>query len=122
QTEYLGIIRNSAQSLLTLINDILDFSKIDAGKLDLERIDFSLRQVVADSLRLLAPRASAKGLKLESRIAPETPDLLVGDPGRLRQILMNLAGNALKFTDQGEIVVQATLNRLLETEAVRQFS
>jgi signal transduction histidine kinase/ActR/RegA family two-component response regulator len=122
QTDFLGIIRSSALSLLTLINDILDFSKIEAGKLNLERIDFSLRQAMADSIRGLAQRASEKGLKLECRIAPETPDLLVGDPSRLRQILLNLIGNAVKFTDQGEIVAQVITSRLGSSDAVLQFS
>src|SRR5713226_8071174 len=110
QQDFLGIIRNSALSLLTLINDILDFSKIEAGKLDLERIDFSLRQAVSDSLRTLAQRASEKGVKLIYRIALEAPELLVGDPTRLRQILVNLVGNAVKFTDKGEIVVQVIVS------------
>jgi signal transduction histidine kinase/ActR/RegA family two-component response regulator len=122
QQDFLGIIRSSALSLLTLINDILDFSKIEAGKLSLERIDFSLRQTVADSLRELSQRSSEKGLKLECRIAPETPDLLVGDPGRLRQILLNLVANAVKFTEKGEIVVQVIVSRLADGEAVLQFS
>jgi len=122
QQDFLGIIRNSALSLLTLINDILDFSKIEAGKLDLERVDFSLRQAVADSLRALTQRALEKGLKLECSIAPEAPELLVGDPGRLRQILLNLAANAVKFTDHGEILVRVVVNRLGETDATLQFS
>ena len=124
QRDFLGIIRDSALSLLTLINDILDFSKIEAGKLDLERMDFSLRQTVADALREPIQRAAEKGLKLECRIAPEAPELLVGDAGRLRQILLNLAGNAVKFTDRGEIAVDVNVNRLGETDAtlhVRRF-
>ena len=122
QREYLGIIRNSALSLLTLINDILDFSKIEAGKLDLERIDFSLRDVLADALKPFVHRAAAKGLKLDCRIAPNAPPLLVGDPGRLRQILMNLADNAVKFTDEGEIIVQAVVGEFGEDEVTLLFS
>jgi len=122
QKEYLGIIRSSALSLLTLINDILDFSKIEAGKLTLEHIDFSLRQAVADALRPLVQRVSEKGLKLETRIGPEVPDLLLGDPGRLRQILMNLVGNAVKFTDKGEIVVKVIAGQIRAGYAFLQFS
>jgi CheY-like chemotaxis protein len=122
QKEYLGIIRNSALSLLTLINDILDFSKIEAGKLDLEHIDFSLRDVLSSSLKPFAQRAAAKRLKLDCRIAPETPQLLVGDPGRLRQILVNLVDNALKFTDKGEIVVQVVVSQLSDCKATLLFS
>jgi signal transduction histidine kinase len=122
QKEYLGIIRNSALSLLTLINDILDFSKIEAGKLDLERIDFSLRDVLADALKPFMHRAIGKGLKLECRIAPDAPPLLVGDPGRLRQILMNLVDNAVKFTAEGEIIVQAVVGESGEEETTLLFS
>jgi signal transduction histidine kinase/ActR/RegA family two-component response regulator len=122
QREYLGIIRNSSLSLLTLINDILDFSKIEAGKLDLERVDFSLRDLLNHSLRALALRASEKGLNLEVRVAPEAPDLLVGDPGRLRQILVNLVGNAVKFTTHGKIIVQVVVDGLVDDEAVLLFS
>jgi signal transduction histidine kinase len=122
QKEYLGIIRNSALSLLTLINDILDFSKIEAGKLDLERIDFSLRDVLADALKPFAHRAAGKGLKLDCRIAPGAPQLLVGDPGRLRQILMNLVDNAVKFTGEGEVVAQAVISNHGEGEATLLFS
>ena len=122
QREYLGIIRNSALSLLTLINDILDFSKIEAGKLDLERVDFSLRDLLNHSLRALSLRASEKGLKFECRVASEAPDLLVGDPGRLRQILVNLVGNAVKFTTHGEIIVQVLVDGLVDDAAVLLFS
>src|SRR5207302_1551755 len=122
QKDYLGIIRNSALSLLTLINDILDFSKIEAGKLDLERIEFSLRDTITNAFHTLAPLAAAKGLKLETRIAPEAPDMLIGDPGRLRQILMNLVGNAVKFTEKGEIVTQVVVSRLGVGDATLLFS
>jgi CheY-like chemotaxis protein len=122
QRDYLGIIRSSALSLLTLINDILDFSKVEAGKLDLERIDFSLRDLLTEAMKPFVQRASDKGLKLEWRVAPEAPQILVGDPGRLRQILVNLVGNAVKFTDHGEIVVQALVSRLSEYEVVLLFS
>jgi signal transduction histidine kinase/ActR/RegA family two-component response regulator len=122
QTEYLGIIRNSALSLLTLINDILDFSKIEAGKLDLEQVDFSLRDLLKHSLRTLVQRASEKGLAVHFRIAPEAPDLLVGDPGRLRQILVNLVANAVKFTDAGQIVVQVKVDQLTSVDTQLRFT
>jgi two-component system sensor histidine kinase/response regulator len=105
QAEYLELVRKSADALLTLINDILDFSKIEAGRLDLDLVDFCLRDSLGDALTTLALRASQKGLELACHIAPEVPDALRGDPGRLRQIIVNLVGNAIKFTAQGEVVV-----------------
>jgi len=105
QREYLGLVRSSAESLLTVINDILDFSKIEAGKLQLEPIPFDLHRLIGDSIRPLAIRAEDKGLELVARIAPGVPTLMVGDPGRLRQVLVNLVGNAIKFTKHGEVVV-----------------
>ena len=122
QREYLGIIRTSGFALLTLVGDILDFSKIEAGKLDLERIEFSLRETLTESLKTFARPAADKGLKLEHRIAPEAPDILVGDPGRLRQILVNLVGNAVKFTQSGAISVQVIVSRIEEGHAVLLFS
>jgi signal transduction histidine kinase/CheY-like chemotaxis protein len=106
QQEYLRIVKASADSLLTVLNDILDFSKIEAGKLDIEHISFSLRDCVGHTLKALALRAHQKSLELAYHIHPEVPDVLLGDPGRLRQILVNLIGNAIKFTEQGEIVIQ----------------
>ena len=105
QRDYLETVRSSAESLLGIINDILDFSKIEARKLDIDTIDFDLRYTLDDTLRTLAPRAHAKGLELALRVAPEVPSALGGDPTRLRQIMLNLVANAIKFTDQGEVVV-----------------
>ncbi|MDX9707256.1 MAG: ATP-binding protein [Azospira sp.] len=105
QREYLEMVKASADALLVIINDILDFSKIDAGKLDIERIGFSLRDEVAQTLRPLAFRAEQKGLRLASFIEDSVPQVVVGDPVRLRQILINLVGNALKFTEEGGISV-----------------
>jgi PAS domain S-box-containing protein len=105
QREYLEMVKSSADSLLAVINDILDFSKIEARKLHLETIDFRLRDNLGDTARALALRAQEKGLELACHIAPDVPDRLVGDPGRLRQIIVNLVGNALKFTQCGEVVV-----------------
>ena len=106
QREYLEIVKSSADALLTVLNDILDFSKIEAGKLDLEPIPFSLRDCLAHTLKTLALRAHQKGLELVYQVHPTVPDALIGDPGRLRQILVNLIGNAIKFTERGEVVVE----------------
>jgi len=106
QREYLGMVKTSAASLLTVINDILDFSKIEAGKLELDTIDFSLRDSLAEIMRTLAGRAHDKKLELAVQIPPDVPDALIGDPGRLRQVLINLVGNAIKFTETGEVVVR----------------
>ena len=103
QREFAGMVRNSANSLLTIINDILDFSKIEAGKFDLETIDFKLRGSIEQALKTLAPRAHQKDLELNCNIEADVPDALLGDPSRLRQILVNLLGNSLKFTEKGEI-------------------
>ncbi len=105
QADYLRTVRDSAESLLSLINDLLDFSKIEARKLELDRKEFDLRETIGDTLKALALRAQEKGLELACHIQSRTPDTLVGDPGRLRRILVNLVGNALKFTERGEIVV-----------------
>ncbi len=106
QREYLAIVKSSADALLKVINDLLDFAKIEAGKLELDHGEFSLRRVLGETLRALALRAHRKGLELACRIQPEVPDALIGDAGRLRQILLNLIGNAIKFTEQGEVVVR----------------
>lgn len=106
QRDYLLTARSSAESLLRLLNDILDISRIEAGRLDFEVHPFALRDMVADTLRTLGTRAEKKGLELAYRVAPGVPDVLVGDPGRLQQVVANLVGNALKFTETGEIVVE----------------
>ena len=103
QREHLGMVKSSAESLLSIINDILDFSKIEAGKFDLEEIPFSLRETLAETVKAVAFRAHKKGLELIYEVKPEVAELLLGDPGRLRQILINLLGNAIKFTQTGEI-------------------
>ncbi len=109
QQRYVQIIRESGSALLTIINDILDFSKIEARKLQFERLDFDLRDVVEGAMQLLSERAQAKKLELAVFIASEVPALLVGDPDRLRQVLLNLAGNAVKFTENGEVVIRVSL-------------
>jgi two-component system, sensor histidine kinase and response regulator len=109
QREYLGMVKTSASTLLRVIDDILDFSKIEAGKFELEEAAFNLRSTLGDNLSLLAMRAKQKGLSLVSEVAGDVPDLLVGDPTRLGQVLRNLAGNAIKFTSQGSIEVRVEL-------------
>jgi two-component system, sensor histidine kinase and response regulator len=105
QLEYARTIRHSADALLTIINDILDYSKIEAGKLTIELLDFDLRVAVEEVAELLAPRAAEKGLELTCVVPPDFPEHLLGDPGRVRQILTNLVSNAVKFTHQGEVAV-----------------
>jgi PAS domain S-box-containing protein len=112
QREYLGMVKDSAEALLTIINDILDFSKIEAGKLDLDSIDFSLESCIGDSLRLLDMRANQKNLDLISHIEADVPDRLTGDPHRLRQVIVNLVGNAIRFTERGEIAVHVRAEAL----------
>jgi two-component system sensor histidine kinase/response regulator len=106
QRQLLATVRSAAKNLLTIINDLLDFSKIEAGKMTLDRAFFSLRAAVGDTLRALAVRAHRKGLELLCQVRPEVPDALEGDAGRLRQVLMNLVGNAIKFTPRGEVEVE----------------
>ncbi len=108
QQEFLRLIQQSADSLLRLLNDILDFSKIEAGRLELETVDFGLQDCVVRAIQVLALRAADKGLELACRIDPQIPDRLRGDPGRLRQIIVNLVGNAIKFTEVGEVVVDVS--------------
>jgi PAS domain S-box-containing protein len=109
QREYAETVRTSAEALLTVINDILDFSKVEAGKMDLEVIDFNLRKVVEEAVDLLAERSHDKDLELATVIHPDVPTAVCGDPGRLRQVLVNLVSNAVKFTDSGEVVVRTQL-------------
>jgi PAS domain S-box-containing protein len=122
QREYLELVRASAHSLLSVINDILDFSKIEAGKLDLDPIPFLLRDSLGDTVATLALRAEEKGLELATHILPDVPDALVGDPGRLRQVVVNLAGNAIKFTEQGEVIVRVETALQAEGDVVLHFS
>ncbi|MGP0067019.1 MAG: PAS domain S-box protein [Isosphaeraceae bacterium] len=106
QRQYLKTVKSAADNLLVILNDLLDFSKIEAGRLELDLADFSLRAALGDTLRTLAMRAHKKGLELISHVQPEVPDDLVGDASRLRQVLLNLIGNAIKFTEEGEVVVR----------------
>ena len=121
QREFLGMVKSSADSLLALLNDILDFSKIEAGKLDFETIDFLLRDTLDDTIKALGLRAQQKGLELACHVLPEVPDGLEGDPTRIRQIVVNLVGNAIKFTAEGEVVVQVEVQEEAEHEVVLHF-
>jgi two-component system, sensor histidine kinase and response regulator len=105
QRESLGLVKLSAESLLSIINDVLDFSKIEAGRLELETIPFDLRESLGETMKSLGVRAHQKGLELVYDVEPDVPEPLLGDPGRLRQILVNLVGNSIKFTESGEVVV-----------------
>ena len=122
QRENLEILRSSGESLLVVINDILDFSKIEAGKLEIENVEFNLENSVAETVRGMALRAHQKGLELNCAIEADVPTMVMGDPGRVRQTVMNLVANAIKFTEHGEVVVRVKLNSLTGKEAECQFS
>ncbi|MES9935621.1 MAG: response regulator [Sedimenticola sp.] len=122
QRDYLTKIQTSSESLLRIINDILDFSKIEAGKLAVERTDFFLEDVLRSLSALIGQKASSKGLEIMFRVAPDVPDSLVGDPLRLEQVLLNLCGNAVKFTDQGEVVVSVESKSRTDDEVTLAFS
>ncbi len=122
QRRYLETVRTSGEALLSIINDILDFSKIEAQKMELEDFDFQLREDLGDCMELLSFRAHAKNLELACHVQPEIPDAIIGDPGRLRQIMVNLIGNAIKFTDTGEIVVRVGLEEQTDDEVTLKFA
>ncbi len=122
QREYLDAIQGSADALLTLVNDLLDFSKIEARKLQLERVAFDFRDALEDTMRVLAPRAHQKGLELACHIHPDLPAALVGDPLRLRQIVVNLVGNAIKFTEHGEVVLHVQAEPRANGDVQLRFS
>jgi two-component system, sensor histidine kinase and response regulator len=121
QRDYLETVKLSADSLLSVINAILDFSKIEAGKVDLEEADFELRECMETALRTLALQADEKGLELLCDVATEVPDLVHGDSGKLRQVLVNLVGNAIKFTDEGEVALKVQLARMEEDRLAFHF-
>jgi len=122
QREYLKMVKSSADSLLSLLNDILDFSKIEAGKLDFEMIEFNLRNAMDDIMSALCLRAHQKGLEITCHILPDVPDGLIGDPGRLRQVVVNLAGNAIKFTSSGEVAVRVETQAESEDQVILHFT
>jgi two-component system sensor histidine kinase/response regulator len=122
QQEYLQMAQSAANSLLVVINDILDFSKIEAGKLELERTEFDLSETVAQAVRIMGPDALKKEVVLISEIAPEVPTVLLGDPGRLNQVLLNLLGNAVKFTQHGQVKVRVQVETIQDGKAELKFS
>jgi two-component system sensor histidine kinase/response regulator len=122
QREYLEMVKMSADSLRSVINDILDFSKIEAGKIDLEVIDFNLRDCLGLALKTLALRADEKGLELLCEVAPEVPEIMTGDSNRLRQVVLNLVGNAIKFTDKGEVALKVQIEAEDGQDCILRFT
>jgi two-component system, sensor histidine kinase and response regulator len=122
QREYLEAVMRSAEHLLSLINGLLDFSKIEAGQLDFESIDFSLRDSLSETINMLAVQAFEKGLELTYEVHPSVPDAVIGDPGRLRQVIVNLVGNGIKFTNEGEVTVSVDLESESEDETTLLFA
>jgi PAS domain S-box-containing protein len=122
QRDYLENVDSSAQALLTIIDDILDFSKIEAGRTELESIPFSLRECMETASKTILPEAQRKRLELSTNLAPEAPGCLIGDPGRLRQVLLNLLGNAVKFTPQGSVDLEVTVDTCAGTNVVLHFA
>lgn len=122
QREYLETVKNCADALLSLVNDFLDFSKLEAGKLSLDPIRFSLRETLDRTLNMLALRAHQKGLELSCNILPDVPDSLIGDPDRLQQVIANLVGNAIKFTDRGDVVLHVQTETLQPFQARLHFT
>ncbi len=121
QREYLDMVRSSADALRRVIDDVLDYSKIEAGKLDLEAVPFNLRSLLGDTMKVMSVRASEKSLELLWRVAPLVPETVVGDPGRLRQIVVNLVGNAVKFTESGEVAVDVEMAGSASADPVLRF-
>ncbi|HLZ52505.1 MAG TPA: response regulator [Candidatus Acidoferrum sp.] len=122
QRDSLGLVKLSAESLLSIINDILDFSKIEAGKLDMESIPFELRESLGETMKSLSYRAHQKGLELIYEVQPDVPEALLGDPGRIRQIIVNLVGNSIKFTEHGEIFVSVEMENETPTAVRLHFA
>jgi len=122
QAEFLKMLKSAGESLLALVNEVLDFSRVEAGKVVLEAIEFKLPECLRDPLKSLGIRAQQKGLELACYLPPELPDYLIGDPGRLRQIITNLVGNAIKFTEQGEVVVRVSVDGQRENSITLHFT
>ncbi len=122
QHEYLSMVKSSADALLTIINDVLDFSKIEAGKLEITPAQFHLRSLLDETVRVFSIRARQKGINLSCQIDPDAPDLVVGDAGRLRQVLVNLLGNAIKFTERGEVTIGVALDSGSQDAADLRFT
>ena len=122
QRHYLRTVKSSAESLLIIVNDILDFSKIEAGKMDFEALAFSVHDTILESVRVLAVSAHKKGIELVANVRPDVPSRLIGDPTRLRQVVINLVGNAIKFTEQGEVVLTVDVEQQAADSFVLRFS
>ncbi|MFH1658464.1 MAG: response regulator receiver [Rhodocyclaceae bacterium] len=122
QRHYLKTVKSSAEALLTIVNDILDFSKIEAGKMEFEALAFSIQDTVLEAVRVLAVSAHKKGLELVANVYPDVPPRIVGDPTRLRQVIINLIGNAIKFTEQGEVVLDVSIDQQTEQSVYLRFS
>jgi signal transduction histidine kinase/DNA-binding response OmpR family regulator len=122
QKDYVRAVKSSADALMAIINDILDFSKIEARKLEIESVPFNLRDALGDILQTMGLRAAERGLELAYEVSPEVPDFVVGDPGRLRQVIVNLVSNAVKFTEKGEVIVSVTNEECREDEACLHFT
>jgi two-component system, sensor histidine kinase and response regulator len=122
QREYMEAAQQSATSLLSLLNEILDFSKIDAGRLELESVAFSPADCVREAIQTLAGTAHQKSLQIQASIGADVPESMLGDPTRLRQVLLNLIGNAIKFTDHGRVFVEARVERHVDSEIMLRFS
>ena len=122
QRHYLRTVKSSAEALLTIVNDILDFSKIEAGKMELESLAFSIQDTVLEAARVLAVSAHKKGLELVADVRADVPGRIVGDPTRLRQVIINLIGNAIKFTEQGEVVLDVSIDQQTEHSVYLRFS
>jgi PAS domain S-box-containing protein len=122
QRDYLTTVKSSAEALLELVNDILDFSKIEAQRIDLERTEIDVRDTVGDAAKLLAVPAAEKGIELACHIMPDVPDVLLGDAGRLRQVLLNVMGNAVKFTTQGEVVLRVSVREASADSVTLHFA
>jgi signal transduction histidine kinase/DNA-binding response OmpR family regulator len=122
QAENLGMVKGSAESLLTILNDILDFSKMEAGKMDLEPIEFHLRDCLDEAVRCVALRAHQKSVELTYHVPPDLPDTFIGDPVRLRQVVVNLVGNALKFTERGEVTLDVALEEKRDNDVLLRWS
>jgi signal transduction histidine kinase/tetratricopeptide (TPR) repeat protein/ActR/RegA family two-component response regulator len=121
QRNHLSAIKQSTNALLSLLSDVLDFSKIEAGRMDLETIPFYVRDVIGDAFQVIAASAAPKGIALLSRVADDVPRELIGDPNRLRQVLLNLIGNAVKFTDRGDVTVDVSVNRFCKRQVSLRF-
>lgn len=122
QREYLTTVKSSGEALLEIVNDILEFSKIEARRLELETTEFDLRETVGDAAKLLALRAAEKAIELACHIFPDVPETLLGDPGRLRQVLLNVMGNAVKFTAKGEVVLQVSVQTMSSDRVTLHFA